>query len=217
MRGDFGGAELRHGPIARTASDPVHEIGDELGAIRRMHHLWMELHAIELAGVVGDGSEGRAVRHRDGAEAVGELGDAVAMAHPYRRPVARAPDAMEQRRIAGDLKLGAAEFAGVPAFNLAAEGGNHGLLAIADAEDGNAGVDHRGRKLRRAGLMHRCRSAGEDDRLWQDWLERRLGLVEGHDFRINASLPHPPRDELGVLGAEIDDEHFVRVVRHGVG
>ena len=114
-------------------------------------------------------------------------------------------------------KLGAAEFAGMPAFHLAAEGRHHGLLAIADAEDGHAGVGDGWRELRRAGLMHRCRSAGEDDGLWQDRLERRLGLVEGHDFRIDAGLPHPPRDELGVLGAEIDDEHFVRVVRHGVG
>ena len=61
--------------------------------------------------------------------------------------------------------------------------------------------------------MHGCGSAGEDDGLGQDRRERRLGLVEGHDFGIDAGLAHPPRDELGVLGAEIDDEHFVRVVR----
>ena len=52
-----------------------------------VHHLGMELHAIELAGVVGDGRERRAVGDRHGAEAVGEPGDAVAMAHPHRRPV----------------------------------------------------------------------------------------------------------------------------------
>ena len=85
---DFGGAELRHRPIAWAARDPMHEIGDELGAVRRVHHLGMELHAIELAGIVGDCRERRAVGHRDGAEAVRELGDAVAMAHPHRRPVA---------------------------------------------------------------------------------------------------------------------------------
>ena len=87
---DFGGAELRHRPIAGAARYCVHEIGDEFGAVRRMHHLWMELHAVELAGIIGDGRERRAVRHRHGAEALGEFGDAVAMAHPYRWPVAGA-------------------------------------------------------------------------------------------------------------------------------
>ena len=116
----------------------MHEIGDELGTVRRVHHLGVELHAVELAGIVGDCGEGRAVRHCHGAEAVRQLGHAVAMAHPHRRPRRRPPHAMEQRRVAGDLKLGAAELAGVPAFHLAAEGCHHGLLAIADAEDRNA-------------------------------------------------------------------------------
>ena len=191
----------------------MHEIGDELGAVRRVHHFWMELHAIELAGIIGDCRERRAVRHRYGAEPVRQLGDAVAMAHPHRRPVAGAPHTMEQWRVAGDLKLGAAEFAAMPAFHLAAESRHHGLLAIADAEDGHAGGGHRVRKLRRAGLMHGCGSAGEDDGLGQGRRERGLGFVEGHDFGIDAGLAHPPRDELGVLGAEINDQHFV----HGVG
>ena len=47
----------------------MHEIGDERRAVRRVHHLGMELHAVELAGIVGDGRERRAVRHADGAEA----------------------------------------------------------------------------------------------------------------------------------------------------
>ena len=63
------GAELRHGPIAGTARDATHEVGDERGAVRRMHHLGMELDAIETARIVGDGRERRAVRHGDGAEA----------------------------------------------------------------------------------------------------------------------------------------------------
>ena len=195
----------------------MHEIGDELGTVRRVHHLGVELHAVEVAGIVGDCGEGRAVRHCHGAEAVRQLGHAVTMAHPHRRTLAGAPNAMEQRRVTGDLKLGAAELAGVAAFDLAAEARHHGLLAIADAEDRNAGVDDLGRELRRAGLMHGCRAAGEDDGLGQHRREGGLGLVERHDLGIDACLPHPPRDQLGVLRAEIDDEHFVRVVRHGVG
>src|SRR6478672_11342317 len=58
---DFGGAELRHRPIAGAACYCMHEIGDEFGTVRRMHDLRMELYAIKLAGVVSDGRERRAV------------------------------------------------------------------------------------------------------------------------------------------------------------
>ena len=148
-----------------------------------MHHFGVELHAIELAGVVGDGGEGRAVGHRDGAEAVGELGDAVAMAHPYRRPVARAPDAMEQRRIAGDLKFSAAEFAVVSAFDLAAEGGNHGRSREHMPRTGTPELTTAGETAaRRSHAPMPARRRGPPP--LKDRLERRLGLVEGHDFRI---------------------------------
>src|SRR6185312_1899541 len=40
-------------------------------------------------------------------------------------------------------------------------------------------------------------------------LEGLLRLLERHDLRIDLLLPHPPRDELGDLGAEIDDQDFV--------
>ena len=125
--------------------------------------------------------------------------------------------AVEQRRIVDDLELGAAELAGVPAFDLAAEGRHHGLLAIADAEHRHAGVENGLRRLRRARLMHAGRAARQDDGLGQAGCKRRFGLVEGHDLRIDARLAHAPRDQLGVLRAEIDDQHLVRVVRHGVG
>ena len=165
--GDLGLAELRHRPIAGATGDPMHEIGDQLGAVRRMHHLGMELDAVEPAGIVGDGRERRAVGHGDGAEARRQRRHAVAMAHPHRRPVARLPHAMEQRRVAHDLDLGAAELAGMAAFDLAAEPGHHGLLAIADAEDRHAGIEDGLGRLRRAGLMHGGRSAGENDGLRQ--------------------------------------------------
>ena len=30
----------------------------------------------------------------------------------------------------------------------------------------------------------------------------------GVDFAVNLEFPHPPGNELGVLGAEVQDEHF---------
>ena len=118
------------------------EIGEQRRAARRVHHFGMELHAVETARIVGDGRERRAGRDADGAEAGRQPRHAVAMAHPYGSLLADLEHALEQRRLVDDLQLGAAELAGVPAFDLAAERRHHGLLAIADAEHRHARGEH---------------------------------------------------------------------------
>jgi hypothetical protein len=152
-------AEMRHGPVAWTAGDSVHEIGEKLRAFRRVHHLWMELEAIEAAGIVGNSCERRAGRDADGAETWRQPRHAIAVAHPHLRPLPLLEHALEQRRLVDDLKLGAAELAVMPALDLAAERSHHGLLAITDAKDRHAGGEQRLRRLRRAGLVHAGRPA----------------------------------------------------------
>ena len=59
-------------------------------------------------------------------------------------------------------------------------------------------------------------SAGEDDALGLEPLERLLGGVERRDFAIDARLADAPRDELGHLAAEVDDEDGIGGLdRHG--
>ena len=200
---------MRHGPVAGAAGDGANEIGKQRRAFRRMHHLGVELDAEQAARIVGDGRERRAGRDADGAEAGRQPRHAVAMAHPYRRPLADLEHALEQRRLVDDLKLGAAELAGVPALDHAAKGSHHGLLAIADAEHRHAGIEDRLWRLRRARLMHAGRAAREDDGLGRDPAERVFSLVVRHDLGIDAGLAHAPGDELRHLAAEIDDEHEV--------
>ena len=57
-------AEGLHGPVALAARDVVHEVADELRAVRRVHHFRVELHAVELALLVGDDGEGRVLGRR---------------------------------------------------------------------------------------------------------------------------------------------------------
>ena len=69
--------------------------------------------------------------------------DPVAVAHPHlmRFP---GPDALEQRAVLRDLRDRRGRTrGGRPAFDLAAELGAHGLLAVADAEHRNAGLEYR--------------------------------------------------------------------------
>ena len=66
----------------------------------------------------------------------------------------------------------------------------------------SAGVD-----LRRARRVHAGRAAGQDDRgrvLGQHLGDRH---VVRHDLGVDVGLADPARDQLGVLGAEVDDEH----------
>ena len=140
--GDLARLEVRHAPVARQAGNSAHEVADQLAAARRVRHLGVELHGVELALLVGDGRERRALRHAHHLEAGGQAGDAVAVAHPHRVALALLPEALEQRRVGGDVELGAAELAMVPAFHAAAHLRHHRLLAVADAEHGQPGLEH---------------------------------------------------------------------------
>ena len=120
--------------------------------------------------------------------------------------------------VVGDLDLGAAELAMMAGLDLAAELLRHRLLAVADAEHRHAGLVDRGGGERRVLVEHRGRAAGEDHRL-RPHRARRLPrrFLVGHDLAIDALLAHAPRDQLGHLRAEIDDEDLVVVLRRDVG
>ena len=89
--GDLGGAEFGHRPVARQPADMAHEVGDQLGAVRRVHHLGVELRAIIAALVIGDQREGRALGGRDDTKARRKFGHLVAMAHPHLMPFTDLP------------------------------------------------------------------------------------------------------------------------------
>ena len=139
---------------------------------------------------------------------------AVAVAHPDRIFLALLPDALEQRRVLGDQHLGAAEFAVVAGLDLAAELMRHRLLAVADAEHGDACFEQLFRRERRVLVEHRGRPAGEDHGGGLHPREGFGGLLVGHDLGIDLLFAHPARNELRHLGAEIDDENLV-VLIHG--
>src|SRR3546814_5885383 len=77
----------------------------------------------------------------------------VLVAHPHLMPLADLPLAVEQHAGFGDRQEGAAGFAvafavGAAGFDLSAELLAHHLLAVADAEAGEAAVEHRLRRAR---------------------------------------------------------------------
>ena len=157
-------AERLHAPFRRDAGDVLHEVAQERCAARGMNDFGMKHHAVEFARLVGDDREGRRVRARDDAEAFGDRGDLVAMAHPDIVAGAQRPDALEQGTLSGDFDGGAAEFALGGGLHLAPQLRHHRLVAVADAEHRNPELENRLRRARGVGLGDACGAAGEDDR-----------------------------------------------------
>jgi len=128
------------------------------------------------------------------------------MANPNRTPRQPVAQAREKRRFFFNLDIAAAEFAIVAALDLAAELLRHRHLAVADAEHGNARVEHRLRRAGRTLFHHARRTAGEDDGLRFVRGERAFRFLEWDNLAIDARFAHTACDQLGHLRAEIDHE-----------
>ena len=92
------------------------------------------------------------------------------------------------------------------AGDLSAERLNHELQPVTDAEDRNAEFEDGRIALRRVFGINTRRAAGQDDALRAlrpDGFGRR---VERHDPAVHPAFTNPPRDQLTVLGAEIEDD-----------
>ncbi|MNG03998.1 hypothetical protein D3C84_871020 [compost metagenome] len=74
------------------------------------------------------------------------------------------------------------------------------------------------RGARAVELMHRLRTAGENDPAWSEGVDVFVAHVERVQLAIHADLAHAAGDQLGVLGTEVEDQDAVGVnVRMGHG
>src|SRR5262245_574831 len=201
--------EGAHGPVAAEAGDLSHEIAQKRRAVRCVHHFEVELRGVKFALVISDDGYWRIWRCAENLEALWQDGYPVTVAHPDRVFLAFAPDSLEQRRILGNRHFGASKFAVMATLDLAAELLCHRLLAVTDAKQWHASVVHHLRRERRVLVENGGWATGKDHRLRLHLAEGLFGLLERHDLAIDLLLPDPARDELGNLGAEIDDQNLV--------
>src|SRR5690606_22094193 len=126
--------ERRHRPVAFAAADLVEEIADHVIAIHGVAHFGMELHRIELAIRMAHGGYRRTRRAGVDPEALRQLDDLVAVAHPDRLlPVELAEQAAALVEL--DLRLAVLALAGT--FDLAGQLMRHHLHAVADPQNRN--------------------------------------------------------------------------------
>jgi len=166
---------------------------------------------VELALRVLDGRVGRVVGRGDGVETLGQLFQAVAVAVPDFEFFL---EALEERRRFGKVEMAAAIFAARTGSDLAAEPLAEKLHAVANAENGKAGIEDAFVGLRSALGVDAGRSAREDDAGGAQAFQDAGGRVVADDFRVDVELPHAARDDLGVLRTEIEDEYLAG---HGGG
>ena len=159
--GDLLVDDALHGPAGLETADAEEEVLEHAAAIGGMVHLGMELRGIEPARrALHRSHRARLGMRRDG-EALRNTAHGVAVAHPHGL-LARRRGQKLARALADEL--GGAVLALVGMGDLAAEDDGHDLVAVAEAEHGQAEVEDGGVDLRRVLGIHARRPAREDDR-----------------------------------------------------
>ncbi len=192
-----------HRPVLFAATDDKEEVAEDLPPLRGVDHLRVELEAVETPPRVLGGGDGGVGRGGGGAETGGEPADGVAVAHP-------APGGLFHpgQDVAGvqDIEFGEAVFPLGGGDDLAPQGVDHELEAVADPEDGDAQGEDAGVHPGAVLLVDARRPPGEDDPLGMHIPDDGQGDVRRFDLAIDVVFPDPPGDELVVLGTEVDDE-----------
>ncbi len=200
---DLVGDDVARRPGRREPGAAVQEVLQRVLAEQRVLDLGVPLHAVEATGAVLEGRDGRAGRRREHREPCGGLVDGVAVAHPDLLRLGRAG---EEDTGVGDLDGGAAVLADARLRDRSAERLGHHLEAVADAQHGHACLEQGGVHPGSALGVDAGGAARQDHRrgVPREHLLDAPGVRD--DLGVHVRLTDASRDELGVLGAEVDDE-----------
>ena len=189
-------------PRRRGAGDLVEEVLEDVLPVRRVHDLGMELDAVQRALPVLEGGDRRRGRGGRDARTRRRGGHRVAVAHPHDL---LGRQVVEELRVLGcELRL--AELGRVRPLDGASEVARHELHPVADAERRDPELEDARVDVRGALRIHGCGSAREHDRRGVAAPDLLGGEPVADELGVDARLPHPARDQLAVLPAEVDDE-----------
>ena len=201
------GLEVGHGgldealgrPLGAALADVEDEVAQQLHAVDAVVHLGVELDgiggfALDLVAGIADVLGGA-----DGAVAVGQLLDGVAMAHPHLRVLRYAL----HEGVGGvdEREVGAAVLAGLALLHAAAAVACQVLGAVADGQQGQAPLDTLHLGHGGVGGVAAEGAAAEDDALHIG--SEGGNLVERMDFAVYVLLAYLARDELSVLRTKV--------------
>mmetsp|Transcript_74073 Transcript_74073/g.176653 ORF Transcript_74073/g.176653 Transcript_74073/m.176653 type:complete len:448 (-) Transcript_74073:3-1346(-) len=216
-------AEVVHVPLAFAAHYLEHKVLDHDGPRWRVRHLWVELDAVEVPGLVFHGGELGVGGVGDGVEAGWDLGDLVTVAHPHGHALRR--DALEDgapalhllgpvlgevRHVVADQQLRVPELALGAGLHLAPQSLAHLLEPIANAEDRELLlVDVAPDVLAEVGgvlVVDGVGPAAQDDALGVEASD--VGECEEArpQLAVDPGFPDPAADQVAHLGPEVDHQ-----------
>ena len=169
--------------------------------------LGVELRGVDAAlGVLHGGNRAHGGARGHG-EPLGHAGDGVAVAHPHGLLKRRG---VEELALAVALDGGGAVLADLGVAYLAAERDGGHLVAVAEAQNGQAevidcGID-RGRVLR----VHGRGAARQNQRRGRHLAHLFGRDVARDDLGIYMQVAYATGDELRILRAEVEDQHLLR-------
>lgn len=196
-----------HGPVLPAAADAVDEVGDHFAPARGVHDLRMELDAEKPPMRMLDGRVVGVVGGADDDEVLRDACEFVAVRVP---DLERRGQALEERaRAVGDGERALAVFALLAFLDLPAEELREELHAVTDAEHGHAELEDAAVGQRRVSGIHAGRAAAEDQAARFHRGDPRGGGVVADDGGIHVALTDAARDDLRVLGPEIQDDDLL--------
>jgi hypothetical protein len=102
--------------------------------------------------------------------------------------------------------VGVTELAMTRAPHFTAQDRRHQLHAVTDAEDGRAELEQPCVAVGRFRIRHAARPTGQDEAGGLPGLEHLERRIERNDFGVDRQLAQAPRDQLGVLRSEVQNE-----------
>jgi len=192
-------------PVCRAPADVEHEVTVDLRAELGVDDLGMKLQPEQPPLGVLHRGDLAVVRFPHDREAGRGIADRIAVAHPDCEVTIR----KSSKEWAGlMMELGMAVLFRDPTGHPPVEILGHELMAVADAQHGDAqGIDA-GVDGGRGGLGDAGRAARDDDAARGGQLAGRPVDV-GHD-RVHAQLANTPGDQMAILPARVEDDDLVQ-------
>jgi hypothetical protein len=200
------------GPIRSAPTDFEEEVVEDLTAPRSVSNLRVELHPEERPPAVLEGGDRRVGTRGGHLVARRRHIDVVAMAHPHRRLLA-GPEAPEQPPTL-DPQVGPSVLAAAGAGDVASRELRQELHPVAETEHGRVQLQQLRVGSWDAFAVDRVGPSRKNDALRFPLPDPLDGAGGRMDLAIDVGLPDAPGDQLGVLGAEVDDQDSVVMRSH---
>ena len=169
-----------------------------------MNNFWMELQTIKMTFDIF-GCRNRCIRCGSGdGKPLGQCPDGIAVAHPA---LCLFSHTGEDAFLFVNVEFGKSVFTFGRTDDVAAQGINHVLQAVADAQYRNAEPKNAFVHTRGTFGINTCRTARQDDTLRCELPDRFNADVWRLNLTVNMVLPYPAGNQLIVLRTKINDQN----------